>query len=133
MIDFKATVLDGAAHDVDSSALAFGIAARAAFREAAYKAAPQLLEPTMAVEVVVPDEHLGDTIGDLNGRRGHISATLKRGAATVISAMVPLANMFGYVNGLRSMTRGRGQFTMHFHHYERVPQSVSEEVTARLA
>ena len=133
VIDFKATVLDGAAHDVDSSALAFGIAARAAFREAAYKAAPQLLEPTMAVEVVVPDEHLGDTIGDLNGRRGHISATLKRGAATVISAMVPLANMFGYVNGLRSMTRGRGQFTMHFHHYERVPQSVSEEVTARLA
>jgi elongation factor G len=133
VIDFKATVLDGAAHDVDSSALAFGIAARAAFREAAYKAAPQLLEPMMAVEVVVPDEYLGDAIGDLSGRRGHISATLKRGAATVVSAMVPLANMFGYVNGLRSMSQGRGQFTMHFHHYERVPQSVSEEVTAKLA
>ena len=133
VIDFKATVLDGAAHDVDSSAFAFEIAARAAFREAAYKAAPQLLEPMMAVEAVVPDKHMGDVIGDLNGRRGHISGTLKRGAATVVSAMVPLANMFGYVNALRSMTQGRGQFTMHFHHYERVPQSVSEEVTAKLA
>ena len=133
VIDFKTTVLDGAAHDVDSSALAFEIAARAAFREAAYKAAPHLLEPMMAVEVVVPDQHMGDVIGNLKGRRGHVSGTVKRGAATVISAMVPLANMFGYVNGLRSMTQGRGQFTMHFQHYERVPQSVSEEVTAKLA
>ncbi len=133
VVDFKATVLDGAAHDVDSSAFAFEIAARSAFREAAYKAAPQLLEPMMAVEVVVPDQHMGDVIGDLNGRRGHISGTVKRGMTTVVSAVVPLANMFGYVNGLRSMTQGRGQFTMHFHHYERVPQSVSEEVTAKLA
>ena len=133
VIDFKATVLDGAAHDVDSSALAFEIAARSAFREAAYKAAPQLLEPMMAVEVVVPDQHMGDVIGNLNGRRGHISGSVRRGVTTVVSAMVPLANMFGYVNGLRSMTQGRGQFTMHFHHYERVPQSVSEEVTAKLA
>ena len=133
VIDFKATVLDGAAHDVDSSTLAFEIAARSAFREAAYKAAPQLLEPMMSVEVVVPDANMGDVIGDLNGRRGHVSGTIRRAAATVISAMVPLANMFGYVNGLRSMTKGRGQFTMHFDHYERVPQSVSEEVTAKLA
>ena len=133
VIDFKATVLDGASHEVDSSALAFEIAARSAFREAAYKAAPKLLEPMMSVEVVVPDQHMGDIIGDLNGRRGKISGTLKRGAATVISAKVPLANMFGYVNGLRSMTKGRGQFSMHFDHYEQVPQSVSEEVTAKLA
>ncbi len=133
LIDFSATLVDGASHDVDSSALAFEIAARTAFREAALKAKPRLLEPLMAVEVVTPDDYMGDVIGDLNSRRGQISGTERRGSGTVITATVPLANMFGYVNSLRSMSQGRAQFTMHFDHYEPVPQSVSDEVRAKLA
>jgi elongation factor G len=133
IIDFKVTLLDGASHDVDSSALAFEIAARAAFREAAQKAAAKLLEPIMRVEVVTPEDYMGDVIGDLNSRRGQIGGTESRGNATVIKAMVPLANMFGYVNNLRSMSQGRAQYTMHFDHYEEVPQHVSAEVIAKLA
>ena len=133
LIDFKATLVDGPSHDVDSSALAFEIASRTAFRELVQKAAPRLLEPLMAVEVVTPSEHMGDVIGDLNSRRGQISGTEMRAAAAVVTATVPLANMFGYVNSLRSMSQGRAQFTMRFDHYEPVPQSVSEEVRAKLA
>ncbi len=133
LIDFRATLVDGASHDVDSSALAFEIASRTAFRELALKAAPRLLEPLMAIEVVTPSEHMGDVIGDLNSRRGQISGTEMRAGAVVITATVPLANMFGYVNSLRSMSQGRAQFTMRFDHYSPVPQSVSEEVRAKLA
>ena len=133
MIDFKATLTDGAYHDVDSSVMAFEIAARAAFREGAQQASVKLLEPIMNVEVVTPEEYMGDVIGDLNSRRGQISGTEQRGIAQVIHAMVPLANMFGYVNTLRSMSQGRAQYTMQFDHYEQVPQAVSDEVRAKLA
>lgn len=133
VIDFQVTLLDGASHDVDSSVLAFEIAARAAFREAVQKADPKLLEPIMRVEVVTPEDYMGDVIGDLNSRRGQIGGTESRGNAAVIKAMVPLANMFGYVNNLRSMSQGRAQYTMHFDHYEAVPQHVSAEVIAKLA
>ncbi len=133
MLDIKVTLNDGAYHDVDSSVMAFEICARAAFREGAAKAGPKLLEPMMRVEIVTPDDYMGDVIGDLNSRRGQISGTEQRGVATVINAMVPLANMFGYVNTLRSMSQGRAQYTMHFDHYEQVPQAVSDEVRAKLA
>ncbi len=133
IIDFKATLVDGASHDVDSSVLAFEIATRAAFREGITKAAPVLLEPVMRVEVVTPEVYMGDIIGDLNSRRGHVTGMDTRGNAQVINAMVPLANMFGYVNTLRSMSQGRAQYTMHFDHYERVPQAVADEVVAKLA
>ncbi|MFN4355127.1 elongation factor G [Parvibaculum sp.] len=133
MIDFKATLIDGAYHDVDSSVMAFEIAARAAFREGAQQTGVKLLEPIMKVEVVTPEEYMGDVIGDLNSRRGQISGTEQRGIAQVIHAMVPLANMFGYVNTLRSMSQGRAQYTMQFDHYEQVPQAVSDEVRAKLA
>ncbi len=133
MLDIKVTLNDGAYHDVDSSVMAFEIAGRAAFREGAQKAGPKLLEPIMRVEVVTPEDYMGDVIGDLNSRRGQISGTEQRGVATVINAMVPLANMFGYVNNLRSMSQGRAQYTMHFDHYEQVPQAVSDEVRAKLA
>ena len=133
MIDFSVTLHDGAYHDVDSSVMAFEIAARAAFREAAQDAGAKLLEPIMLVEVVTPDEHMGDVIGDLNSRRGQVRGTEARGNASVISAMVPLANMFGYVNTLRSMTQGRAQYSMLFDHYEQVPQAVSDEVIAKMA
>jgi len=133
LIDFKVRLIDGAYHDVDSSVMAFEIASRAAIREAMPKLGVKLLEPVMKVEVVTPEEYMGDVIGDLNSRRGQISATDPRGNATAISAMVPLANMFGYVNTLRSMSQGRAQFTMHFDHYEQVPQAVSDEVRAKLA
>ncbi|MFN3935813.1 elongation factor G [Parvibaculum sp.] len=133
MIDFKATLVDGAYHDVDSSVMAFEIAARAAFREGAQQAGVKLLEPIMKVEVVTPEEYMGDVIGDLNSRRGQINGTEQRGIAQVIHAMVPLANMFGYVNTLRSMSQGRAQYTMQFDHYEQVPQAVSDEVRAKLA
>ena len=121
MIDLKAELFDGAYHDVDSSVLAFEIAARAAFKEGVMKAAPKLLEPIMRVEVVTPDDYMGDVIGDLNSRRGQVTGMDSRGNARVIDAMVPLANMFGYVNTLRSMSQGRAQYTMHFDHYEQVP------------
>ncbi|HLW26929.1 MAG TPA: elongation factor G [Kiloniellales bacterium] len=133
VIDFKATLVDGASHDVDSSVLAFEIAARAAFREGVQKAAPVLLEPLMKVEVVTPEEYMGDIIGDLNSRRGNVTGMDTRGNARVVTAMVPLANMFGYVNNLRSMSQGRAQYTMFFDHYERVPQAVADEVKAKLA
>jgi elongation factor G len=133
VIDFKVTLTDGASHDVDSSVMAFEIASRAAFREAMPKAAPRLLEPIMKVEVVTPEDYMGDIIGDLNSRRGHVGTMDQRGNARVISAMVPLANMFGYINTLRSMSQGRAQYSMHFDHYEQVPQAVAEEVRANLA
>ena len=132
-IDFKATLFDGAFHDVDSSVLAFEIAARAAFREGTAKANPVLLEPLMKVEVVTPEEYMGDVIGDLNSRRGQIQEMNTRGNANVIDAMVPLANMFGYVNNLRSLTQGRANYSMQFDHYEEVPTNVAEEVKAKLA
>jgi elongation factor G len=133
MIDVKATLYDGSSHDVDSSVMAFEIAARAAFREGIAKAGPRLLEPMMRVEVVTPEDYLGDIIGDLNSRRGSITGMDQRANARVVNAMVPLANMFGYVNNLRSMSQGRAQFTMFFDHYEQVPQAVAEEVKAKLA
>ena len=133
MIDFKATLTDGASHDVDSSVLAFEIAARAAFREGIPKSGPVLLEPMMKVEVVTPEEYMGDIIGDLNSRRGSVQGMDSRGNAQVINAMVPLANMFGYVNNLRSMSQGRAQYTMFFDHYEKVPQAVADEVVSKLA
>ena len=133
VIDFKAELVDGASHDVDSSVLAFEIAARAAFREAMNKAAAKLLEPIMKVEVVTPEEYMGDIIGDLNSRRGNVGGMDQRGNARVIDCMVPLANMFGYVNTLRSMSQGRAQFTMQFDHYDQVPQAVADEVIAKMA
>ena len=133
VIDVKATLIDGAYHDVDSSVLAFEIAGRAAFREAKHHCAPKLLEPIMKVEVVTPDEYTGSVIGDLNSRRGQIAGQEMRGNATVVNAMVPLANMFGYVNNLRSATQGRAQFTMQFDHYEPVPKAVEQEVIAKSA
>jgi elongation factor G len=133
IIDFTVTLYDGAYHDVDSSALAFEIAGRGAMREAAQKAGIRLLEPMMTVEVVTPEAFVGDVIGDLNSRRGQISGTELRGPANVVNADVPLANMFGYVNQLRSMSQGRAQFTMQFSHYDRVPTAVAEEVKAKLA
>jgi elongation factor G len=133
VIDLKVELTDGAYHEVDSSALAFEIAARAAMKEGLNKAAPKLLEPVMKVEVVTPRDYMGDVIGDLNSRRGRITGQDQRGNAEVINAMVPLANMFGYVNNLRSMSQGRAQYTMHFDHYEQVPQAVADEVRAKMA
>lgn len=133
VIDFKVRLIDGAYHDVDSSVLAFEIAGRAAMREAIQKGAPKLLEPIMKVEVVTPEEYMGDVIGDLNSRRGQISGTESRGVAAAIMANVPLANMFGYVNNLRSMTQGRAQYTMLFSHYESVPNAVADEIKAKYA
>ncbi len=132
-IDFKAVLYDGAYHDVDSSVLAFEIAARAAFREGISKANPVLLEPMMKVEVVTPEEYMGDVIGDLNSRRGQVQEMSTRGNANVVDAMVPLANMFGYVNNLRSLSQGRANYTMQFDHYEQVPSNVADEVKAKLA
>ena len=133
MLDLKVSLIDGAYHEVDSSALAFEIASRAAFREGAQKAGPKLLEPIMKVEVVSPEDYVGGVIGDLTSRRGQILGQEMRGNATVINSMVPLANMFGYVNTLRSMSQGRAQFTMQFDHYAQVPQNVAEEVQAKFA
>ncbi|MEP4768333.1 MAG: elongation factor G [Roseibium sp.] len=133
MLDIKVTLTDGAYHDVDSSVLAFEIAGRAGFREGVQKAGPKLLEPIMKVEVVTPEDYMGDVIGDLNSRRGQIAATENRGIVTVITAMVPLANMFGYVNNLRSMSQGRAQYSMVFDHYEQVPQAVAQEVQEKYA
>jgi elongation factor G len=133
MLDVKVTLVDGAYHDVDSSVMAFEIAGRQGFREGARKAAPKLLEPMMKVEVVTPEDYVGGIIGDLTSRRGQVRGQESRGNAAVISAMVPLANMFGYVNTLRSMSQGRAQFTMQFDHYAQVPQAVAEEVQAKFA
>ena len=133
MIDYKVTILDGLHHDVDSSVLAFELASRACFKEACTKGTLKLLEPVMRVEVVTPEDYMGDVIGDLNSRRGQISTQEQRGNATVITAMVPLANMFGYINNLRSMSQGRAQYSMFFDHYSKVPQNVQDEVTKKVA
>ena len=133
IIDFAIELYDGAYHDVDSSALAFEIAGRAGMREGAQKAGIKLLEPIMRVEVVSPEDYLGDVIGDMNSRRGQIQGTDSRGNAQVVEAMVPLANMFGYVNQLRSFTQGRANYSMFFSHYDEVPANVAAEVKAKLA
>ncbi|WP_339691891.1 elongation factor G [uncultured Parasphingorhabdus sp.] len=133
IIDFDIRVYDGAYHDVDSSALAFEIAGRAAMREAAQKSGIKLLEPIMKVEVITPEDYLGDVIGDLNSRRGQIQGTDTRGIAQAVDAMVPLANMFGYVNELRSFSQGRAQYSMQFSHYEEVPSNVAEEIKEKMA
>ena len=133
IIDFEIRLTDGAYHDVDSSALAFEIAGRAAMREVAAKSGIKLLEPVMKVEVVTPEDFMGDVIGDLNSRRGQIQGTDTRGNAQAVEAIVPLANMFGYVNQLRSFTQGRANYSMQFSHYEEVPQNVAEEVKAKMA
>jgi elongation factor G len=133
VVDLKVTLIDGAYHDVDSSALAFEICARAALREALQKGSPVLLEPIMKVEVVTPEDYTGSVIGDLNSRRGQIQGQDMRGNANVVNAMVPLANMFGYVSNLRSMSQGRATFTMQFDHYEQVPSAVAAEIQAKYA
>jgi elongation factor G len=133
MLGVKATLIDGAFHDVDSSVLAFEIASRACFREAAKKAGAQLLEPIMKVEVVTPEDYVGNVIGDLNARRGQIQGQESRGVAVVVNAMVPLANMFKYVDNLRSMSQGRAQYTMQFDHYEPVPTAVAQEIQKKYA
>ena len=133
IIDFEIRLIDGKYHDVDSSTIAFEIAGRGAMREGAEKAGIKLLEPIMKVEVVTPEEFMGDVIGDLNSRRGQIQGTDTRGNAQVVEAMVPLANMFGYVNELRSFSQGRAQYTMQFSHYDEVPANVAQEVKEKLA
>src|SRR5512147_779401 len=133
VVDVKVQLVDGKYHDVDSSALAFEIAARAAFREALQKGKSVLLEPIMKVEVVTPEDYTGSVIGDLNSRRGQIQGQDMRGNANVINAMVPLMNMFGYVNNLRSMSQGRATFTMQFDHYAEAPANVSAEVQKKFA
>ncbi|MBB3953349.1 MULTISPECIES: elongation factor G [Novosphingobium] len=133
IIDFEIVLYDGAYHDVDSSALAFEICARGAMREVAQKSGIKVLEPIMKVEVVTPEEFMGDVIGDINSRRGQIQGTDSRGNAQVVEAMVPLANMFGYVNQLRSFTQGRAQYSMQFSHYDEVPANVATELKAKMA
>jgi elongation factor G len=133
VVDLKVQLVDGAYHEVDSSALAFEIASRAALREALQKGHSVLLEPIMKVEVVTPEDYTGSVIGDLNSRRGHIQGQDMRGNAVVINAMVPLANMFGYVNQLRSFSQGRANYTMQFDHYEEVPRGEAEKVVAKYA
>jgi elongation factor G len=131
--DFKATLTDGAFHDVDSSVLAFEIAARAAFRELKGQGDPRLMEPVMAVEVVTPEDYMGDVIGDLNSRRGQIQGSEPRGNAVVVKAFVPLVNMFGYVSDLRGMSQGRAQFTMLFDHYDEVPRAEAQKIISDVA
>ena len=131
MVDFKAILLDGAYHDVDSSVLAFEIAARAAYREGIAKANPIILEPIMKVEIVTPEDYMGDIIGDINSRRGQVQNLSDRDGTKVIDALVPLSSMFGYVNSLRSLSQGRAQFTMIFDRYEPVPQFIAEEIKAK--
>jgi elongation factor G len=133
VVDLKVTLIDGAYHEVDSSAIAFEIATRMAMREAFDQAGAVLLEPIMKVEVTSPEEFLGGVIGDLNSRRGQIVGTSMRGNANIINALVPLANMFGYINNLRSMSQGRASYTMQFDHYAQVPGAVAEEVKKKYA
>ena len=132
MVDIKATLYDGSYHEVDSNELAFKIAASMAFKEAARKASPVLLEPVMSVEVVVPEEYMGTIIGDLNSRRGRIEGIEHRAGSQVIKSMVPLAEMFGYATNMRSNTQGRATFSMHFARYEEAPRSVAEEIVAKV-
>ena len=127
----KVTLLDGSYHDVDSSEIAFKIAASMAFKDGVRKASPVLLEPIMSVEVVVPEEFMGEVIGDISSRRGKVLGMDSRPAAQVIRARVPLAEMFGYATDLRSMTQGRATYTMQFSHYEPVPATISEEISAK--
>jgi elongation factor G len=131
MVGVKASLLDGQYHEVDSSEMAFKIAGSIAFKEAARKASPALLEPMMAVEVVTPEENMGDVIGDLNSRRGTIQAMDERSGARVVRALVPLSEMFGYVGDLRSRTQGRASYTMVFDSYAEVPQNVAKEIIAK--
>jgi elongation factor G len=133
VVDLKVSLIDGKYHDVDSSALAFEICARQCLKEAIERGRPVLLEPIMKVEVVTPEDYTGSVIGDLNSRRGQIQGQDMRGNANVINAMVPLMNMFGYVNNLRSMSQGRATFTMQFDHYAELPANVSAEVQKKFA
>jgi len=133
LVDMKVTLFDGAFHEVDSSAIAFEIASRAAMKEGCEKGGVKILEPIMDVEVVTPGDFVGGIIGDINGRRGQIKSQEMRGNATVIRANVPLANMFGYVSQLRSMSTGRASYTMQFAHYADVPRNVADEVVAKYA
>src|SRR5262249_8898163 len=133
VVDLKVTLVDGRYHEVDSSALAFEICARGALREALQRGRSVLLEPIMKVEVVTPEDYTGSVIGDLNSRRGQIQGQDMRGNANVINAIVPLMNMFGYVNNLRSMSQGRATFTMQFSHYAELPANVSAEVQKKFA
>lgn len=128
MVDVKATLFDGSYHDVDSSEMAFKIAASMALKEAKNKCKPVLLEPIMKVEVVVPEEYMGNVMGDLTSRRGKPLGNESRGNALSINAMVPLAEMFGYATSLRSNSQGRGNFTMTLDHYEEVPKNIAEEI-----
>ncbi len=132
VVDVKVTLIDGSYHEVDSSEMAFKIAGSMGFKEGCSKASPVLLEPIMSVEVVVPEEYMGEVIGDLNSRRGRIMGMESRAGAQVVAAMVPLAQMFGYATDVRSATQGRATYTMTFHHYEQVPKSVSEEIIAKV-
>jgi len=127
-VDFVATLVDGSHHERDSSAMAFELAAATAFREAAARAAPQVLEPVMAVEVITPADYLGDCIGDLHRRRGMVRGQTVRGNAAVVEAHVPLKEMFGYISNLRGMTKGRASFSMQFRHYDPVPRNVADEI-----
>ena len=133
MVDVKATLFDGSSHDVDSSEMAFKIAGSMAAKLAVEKADPAILEPVMRVEVVMPEEFMGDVIGDLNSRRGHIEGMDNRSGTQVVSAFVPLASMFGYVTDLRSMTQGRATSSMEFSHYAEVPQSIAAELVQKAA
>jgi elongation factor G len=132
MVDVKVRLVYGSFHEVDSSELAFKIAGSIAFKTAARAASPALLEPVMKVEVVTPEEYMGSVTGDINSRRGRIEGMLSRTGTQIITAMVPLAEMFGYETDLRSMTQGRASSTMHFHRYEEAPKSVSEEIIAKV-
>jgi elongation factor G len=131
MVDVKVTLLDGGYHEVDSSEMAFKIAGSMAFKEAARKADPVLLEPVMAVEVRTPEDYMGDVIGDLNSRRGHIQAMEEAFGMRVIRALVPLSEMFGYVGDLRSKTQGRANYSMQFDSYAEVPRNVAEEIVKK--
>ena len=132
VVDCKITLVDGSYHEVDSSEMAFKIAGSMGFKEGCSKAGPVLLEPIMSVEVVVPEDYMGQVVGDLNSRRGRIMGMENRAGAQVITSMVPLAQMFGYATDLRSATQGRATYTMTFDHYEQIPKSVSEEIIAKV-
>ena len=132
MVDIQVTVFDGSYHDVDSSEMAFKIAGSMGFKAGAAKAQPALLEPYMKVEVIVPEDYMGDVIGDLNSRRGRIEGMEARNGAQSIRAFVPLAEMFGYATDLRSKTQGRGNYSMEFDHYEDVPKNIAEAIVAKV-
>jgi elongation factor G len=132
VVDVRAILTDGSAHDVDSSEMAFKVAGSMAFKEAARRAKPVLLEPVMAVEVVTPEDYMGDVFGDLSARRGRVEGSEQRGNSMVIRATVPLSDMFGYATDLRSRTQGRATYTMQFHSYQQVPKTLADEIVARV-